>query len=406
MVKIKLSSCVYNITYSVVSLVLVLFLVLPVACSNSGKEAKEAKEENQKVQETSTTTQLLSQKNKRLKVTTYETQGTAVKTLTFDGTDLWIGTTTRGVLKFDTTSKDSIAQYNNTNALISNGAYSITKGPDGSIWVGTYGGGMSRLKNGKWSNFNIQHGLCDAFVYDIHFDKNGVMWVATWSGINKIEGDIQNRASWKKITRENTNMGLSDDWVYAIEIAADGTLWFGTEVGINRFNGKEEWNNWQHKDGLGANIDLLKAENQRQSVQLSGSHHQNRGNIGGKQAREIKNFNPNHITSLILDKQGKVWIGTWGGGLSRFDGEKFTNFSVKDGLLSNYVLVLVEGPNGDIWAGTDMGIIRFDGQKFTKYTEEDGLLTNFTFALSFDEKGRLWAGGQGGVTRIDEILEG
>ncbi len=388
-----------NIISSAVTIFQVFFLILAAACSNAEKEEKV---ESQKVQEPPPSAQLLPQ-TKRLKVTTYETQGTAVKTLHFDGADLWIGTTTQGVLKFNTTTKDSIVHFNNTNALISNGAYSISKGPDGSIWVGTYGGGMSRFKNGKWTNFNIQHGLCDSFVYDIHFDKKGVMWVATWSGINRIEGDIERRDSWKKITRKSTNMGLSDDWVYAIEMASDEVLWFGTEVGINRFNGKE-WDSWDHNDGLGPDLELLKVENQRLTLQLRGAHHQVQGDSAGMKTGEIRNFNPNHITSLTIDKEGNVWCGTWGGGLSRFDGEKFINFSVKDGLLSNYVLTLVVGPNGDIWAGTDMGINRFDGKKFTKYTKEDGLLSNFTFVLSFDEKGRLWAGGQGGVTRIDEIL--
>lgn len=377
----------------------VLFLILVAACSDAQKEGKL---ENKKVEKAQTSVKLLNNE-KKLKVMTYELQGTAVKILNFDGSNIWIGTTTRGVIKFDTSTKDSIVHFDNTSGLISNGVYSIIKGPDGSMWIGTYGGGMNRYKNGSWTNFNTQHGLCDSFVYEILFADSGVMWVATWSGINRIEGDINQSSSWEKITRENTNMGLSDDWVYAIEMAADGTLWFGTEVGISRFDGKK-WSHWDHKDGLGGDLDLLKVENQHLAIKLQGKHHQTQGSYTGTTDKEIKNFNPNHITSMVLDKQGILWCGTWGGGLSRFDGRKFTNYTVKDGLVSNYILALALGPDGTIWAGTDQGINHFNGKKFTTYTSKDGLLSSFTFALTFDDKGRLWAGGQGGVTRIDEFI--
>jgi ligand-binding sensor domain-containing protein len=378
----------------------IIFFALLISCSNDSQ--KEEKVEETQIEAPTTTTPLAPQK-KRLKVTTYELQNTMVKTLFFDKTDLWIGTTTRGLVKFDTASKDSITHFNNTNALISNGVYSIAKGPEGSLWVGTYGGGMSRFQKGKWTNFNIQHGLCDSFVYDIQFDKKGVMWVATWSGINRIEGDILKRDSWRKITKENTNQELSDNWVYSIEMQEDGTFWFGTEVGISWHNGKK-WKNWDHEDGLGGNLELLKIENQRQTSILESAHHRTQGYSTGMIQKEIKNFNPNHITSLVLDKKGNVWIGTWGGGLSKFDGEKFVTYTVKDGLVSNYVLGLALGPDGNIWAGTDLGISRFDGREFSTYTQDDGLINSFTFTLTFDENGKLWAGGQGGVTRIDEVL--
>ena len=366
-----------------------LFLSIPVACTNSQKTEKKAKEQQPA--------------QKRLKVTTYVLENTSAKVLTFDGTNLWIGTSGRGVVKFDTTTQDSTVLFDNTNALISTGIFSITKGPNGNIWIGTYGGGLSRYDGVRWTNFNTQHGLCDSFVYDVVFEKNGAMWVATWSGVNRIQGDINKRSSWAKFTRENTRMGLSDEWVYALEMADDGTLWLGTEVGLTKYDGKQ-WVHWTNKDGLGGDLELLKIENEAQTSKLRGTHHMVQEESTGMEEKGIQTFNPNHIVYLALDKQGAVWVGTWGGGLSRFDGNKFTTYTTRDGLAGNYIFALAVAPDGSIWAGAEAGISHFDGKGFTNYTAEDGLLNSLTYALAFDGNGKLWAGGPGGVTRIDEFV--
>ena len=66
-------------------------------------------------------------------------------------------------------------------------------------------------------NFNTPQGLNDAFVYDQKFIGN-IMWIATWSGANRVSGNPINRESWESFTVENTNGGLIDNWVYSIEV--------------------------------------------------------------------------------------------------------------------------------------------------------------------------------------------
>lgn len=380
-----------------------LFLIIPLACSDSQKtktEKEGSANAAQPAQQQPTPQQPVQ---KRLKVTTYVVENTLVKVLQFNGPDLWIGTSSRGIVKFNTNTKDSTVLFDNTNSLISNGVFSITKGPDGAMWVGTYGGGMSKYDGNWWTNYNTEHGLCDSFVYDVLFDKNGVMWVATWSGANRIKGDINKRETWAKFTKKNTNMGLSDNWVYALEMGDDGVLWLGTEVGLTRYDGKK-WEHWDNKDGLGADPELLKTLNEDQTSMLRGAHHKAQAEATGMHARGIQNFNPNNINALVRDKQGIIWIGTWGGGLSRFDGKRFVNYTTKDGLAGNYVFALAMASDGSLWVGTEGGISHFDGKKFINYTAEDGLLNSHTASLVFDSQGRLWAGGPGGITRIDEFI--
>jgi hypothetical protein len=69
-------------------------------------------------------------------------------------------------------------------------------------------------------------------------------------------------------------------------------------------------------------------------------------------------YNPNYIVSMAVDAQGVVWAGTWGGGLSRFDGKTWTHYTVAEGLPGNHVFMLHIDPKGQLWIGTNDGLAR------------------------------------------------
>ncbi len=66
---------------------------------------------------------------------------------------------------------------------------------------------------------------------------------------------------------------------------------------------------------------------------------------------------------ICQDKNRQLWISTEGG-LSKFDGKKFTGYSVQDGLSSNRIGHLMCDADGNIWAGTEFGLTIFNGNKF------------------------------------------
>lgn len=68
-------------------------------------------------------------------------------------------------------------------------------------------------------------------------------------------------------------------------------------------------------------------------------------------------------TSLAQDRQGHLWIGTLGG-LSRYDGQSFSSYTVRDGLPENPVNDLEIAPDGKLWIGTSHGITSYDGNQF------------------------------------------
>ena len=320
-----------------------------------------------------------------------------VKVLKSQGDTLWMGTS-MGVIKYDTTSIDDYTVYDNRNTLLSNGIFSISIGPNDKVWFGTYGGGLSILAAGEWVNINTPQGLNDAFVYDLKF-TNTSMWVATWSGVNRIQGDPLIHDSWTSFTVESTNGGLIDNWVYAIEIDENNNIWFGTEGGLSLFNGKQ-WKNWNHKNGLGASYEIVEHDNRLATDSFKGSHHSNQ--VINLPNTENVSYRPNYIVSMRLDQSNRLWIGTWGGGLSMFDPETqvFRNYTVQHGLPGNYILAIHEGSDDNLWIGSNKGLSKFDGTTFLNYSQTNGLISDYVFSIEFDNDSFLWIGGHHGMTRL------
>ena len=332
-----------------------------------------------------------------LKANNFSLNARNVKTLKSQGNLLWVGTS-MGVIRYDTTADEDLVVYDNRSGLLSNGIFSIEIGPEKKIWVGTYGGGLSHLDGTRWANLNTPNGLNDAFVYDLEFD-NDTMWIATWSGANRVRGNPLSKSSWESFTVENTDEGLIDNWVYAIEIGADGRIWFGTEAGLSLFDGVG-WQNWNHEDGLGAAHEIVRKENRHVTDKLKGAHH-------AQQASDLPNtkangYRPNYIVSMLLDQANRLWMGTWGGGLSLFDTQTqtFRNFTAQDGLPGNYILALKEGPDGNLWIGSSKGLTRFDGKTFLNYSRINGLTSDFIFSIEFSANHFLWVGGHHSVAQF------
>ena len=104
--------------------------------------------------------------------------------------------------------------------------------------------------------------------------------------------------------------------------------------------------------------------------------------------------------SILNAKDGSIWAGTWGGGLARFDGAKWTNYTTVEGLPGNHVFMLHKDPKGRIWIGTNNGVTWQEGGRFKVMTTADGLFSNTVFSMVTGPDGSLWMGSFGGVAHI------
>lgn len=325
-----------------------------------------------------------------------------VKSIYLEGSVVWVGTS-GGVVRYDT-KDDSFKLYDARNGLLSNGMFYVGR-LKGMIAVGTYGGGLSLLDEttGKWKNYNIPEGLGDAFVYDVLTATNGDIWIATWSGVNRIRGgNLDDRSKWELYTVENTKGGVPNDWIYGLAEGKNGDIWLATEGGMARFS-SNKWENWNHAKGLGAPYGKVKeAIAFKNDPGKQSTHHAKQKQEMGLQGVDVA-YNPNYVVSLEVDRQGNVWAGTWGGGLSRFDGKRWTNYTTFEGLPGNHVFMLHADPAGKLWIGTNNGLTYLQPEtgKFAKaLTTADGLFANNVFAMGTSPKGDLWVGSFGGVAHL------
>ena len=108
----------------------------------------------------------------------------------------------------------------------------------------------------------------------------------------------------------------------------------------------------------------------------------------------------NAIRSLYLDSRAMLWIGTENG-LSKMENNAFQNFFESDGLAFNNCWAIVEDPSGQMWFGSyGGGVSYFDGRFFHALDSKDGLINDFIRTLYyFDDQ--IWVGTMNGLSAID-----
>lgn len=105
--------------------------------------------------------------------------------------------------------------------------------------------------------------------------------------------------------------------------------------------------------------------------------------------------------SCLCDRNGNLWFGTGSGGVSRYDGKNFKNFTTEHGLANNLVWSIIEDKHGNVWFGTNDGVSCYNGNSFINFTQEQGLINNAVRSITEDKYGNLWFCTEGGISRFD-----
>ena len=108
------------------------------------------------------------------------------------------------------------------------------------------------------------------------------------------------------------------------------------------------------------------------------------------------------IHSIFQDSKGNYWLGSHQEGVSRFNGESFEYFTIKEGLSDNQIRSIQEDKNGIIWFETANGVNSFDGTKITNHTPTIDVNSQNKWVKADND---LWfgAGNNAGVYRYNGI---
>lgn len=141
------------------------------------------------------------------------------------GEELWIGWQRSGLTRLRYShGATTVRRYTEADGLPQNSVYSVHRGDDGAVWVGTLSGGASKFDGRRFTTYTIANGLGSNFVTSIFETRDGTIWFGTSSGLSSLSN-----GQWKTLT---TRDGLPAEDVNCLFEDSSGTLWIGTSAGL------------------------------------------------------------------------------------------------------------------------------------------------------------------------------
>jgi ligand-binding sensor domain-containing protein len=351
---------------------------------------------------------------------------------------------------------DNWITFNKNDGLVERYIWAVAVDTDGNVWFGTNriddqgnetGYGVSVLdlnatpfvkSDDTWTTFttansNLSHNV----IHDIVVDGQGVVWIATQSGLNAYSG-----GTW---TAFYTPDGLPSNNVTAL-LVVDDLLWVASQGGVSVLAGgntphdkaDDQWQTYtQTNSGL--------VDNDTSSLSIDGAgrlwigtdQKSSSGEIGyGVSALDANGtpfdrnddtwatFNTsnglahNAVRAVAAVGSSAAWFGTREG-LSRLEYESspfegsdnhWTTFKADQRLAGNSVYDVAVASPETMWLGTEQGLsllqhhatphIKRD-DRWTTFTMADGLAADGVRALAADGSGRVWIGTTAGLTVLD-----
>jgi len=299
---------------------------------------------------------------------------------------LWIATRGGGINKLDLKPQ----KFNNiihnpydSNSLPHSSVMSIEKDQWDNLWLGTDGGGiviydpeLNKINHLKHNPANRNSISADR-VWSILVDRDGIIWIGTYlGGLTRLE--IKNNKYYYTHYIKGDNSKFPSTQVNCITQDHNGQIWIGTSNGLVKLIKEGNPKNYQFK---------TYTQNEPDSL----------------------NFVDNYISSLLIDKNNNIWVGSYIGGLFEFlpDKEKFIPYS--PAVLNNsefnndiHVVTIYQDQKNNMWIGTESnGLLQFDvvNKNFKPHPQNNLLLSNMIMGMLEDDMGNLWISTSRGLSK-------
>lgn len=276
------------------------------------------------------------------------------------------------------------------------------------LWIGTHGGGLflKDEKNDRLIHVNAANKLL-AFIWDIKLVDNRYLLVAVNGGLVRID---VSRMSFRNSFPE-TNFPIGKHFT-SFTKNKDGDTWASTWRGglykIERATGALKKYNKFSTDAHYAEAVLIDRKNQlwvgtvhSGLIKLTNLDGIVQATTYSERSDSSNRLSSDCISEIYEDKEGKIWIGTGGGGINILDPKTGKIEWILKGnrnLPSNTVKAFLEDKKGVMWISFKNGLSRYDPQNgFINYGEEDGLdYSQFNFNATEQTDSLVYFGSQQG----------
>ncbi len=291
-----------------------------------------------------------------------------------------------------------------------------------SIWIG-YGDGhalvrVKRLPSEEVEIFRNYPALPSSLggnsIASIFQDRAGTLWVGTWGmGVSLVDLRKKGFTSYTHLAEEEKS--LSNNSVLALSVEDHEKVWVGTYGGgLNFLNLKT--GDAEHISNSLTGSPSIKAllRSSHQEMWIGGDDGLKVFNLHTKKLRTISLVldtpGAGSISSLIRDHNGDVWAGS-AAGLYRinpqFELKTYkANASVAGSLTHDTVDCLLEDKEHNLWIGSKGGLQRWDHktQSFSQAVKPSATLKNpaglSIYGLHQDDKDRIWVGTSVGLFQL------
>lgn len=334
---------------------------------------------------------------------------------------VWIGTYAEGLSRFNPSLQGfhHIRAYPERTNSLSGNLVTAFAWDEGKLWIGTRHSGLDLYDpaTGRFTHFSSRPNQADSLssneIRNVFRDRQGIIWVGTENGINRIDP----RRKVTQYLADGKPGSLNARSV--MQILEDGPdLWVATyEGGLNRFDRtSQRFQAYTYKaDSLTSlssnyvNCVFVDSEKRLWVGTEDGLDRMDRASGRFERYSVVEESHPNglHHPSVmaIFQRSGEhdLWIGTYGGGLHRFNPSTgaFAVFTTREGLANDAIYGIVDDSLGRLWISTNGGISRFhpESGEFRTYDTHNGLPRNEFNRGAYlrAPDGQLYFGGYGVV---------
>ena len=315
----------------------------------------------------------------------------------------------------------------------------LAETPDGTIWAASVGEGLFQFKNGVVQAVNARSGLSDNLAESLLVDQQGVLWVGTHGGLNRLRaqtvlslgaieglghGAVQSLAElgpgiiwagkpndgiyrWEgRSFRRVSNIGLTlaGPQVNALLRSSDGSCWVAIERRLLHFTDPQSISSSAELVEFTNGVSIISLAEDAQGGLWVGTRD---GHLWRRWRQQwIEQPNPwqeHAITAIVQDHDGSILVGTSGAGLFRIRGGEVVHYGKTQGLLSELIRTFHLDHDGSLWIGTEGGgLSRLRGEKIATFTTRERLPDNTISQILEDDFGCLWLGSNRGIACVSK----